>query len=172
MTQYLGYRKPYFRQIFFLQKFRLTLDLINATHTGKYQIILASYLLALIKKVLIMNLKFLLFPIYVSVTLIKSKSEIHPMNFRNPDILKFITKFLFIKCFKKFKICPSLTRFLKCKKRHPKMVDIIEFIWQFIHQNTYKKSLLGPSFTLCPSNVSKPLKIGCYLQIYLVVLIK
>ena len=116
MTQYLGYRKPYFRQIFFLQKFRLTLDLINATHTGKYQIILASYLLALIKKVLIMNLKFLLFPIYVSVTLIKSKSEIHPMNFRKPDILKFITKFLFIKCFKKFKICPSLTRFLKCKK--------------------------------------------------------
>ena len=53
-----------------------------------------SYLLALIKKVLINNLKFLLFPTSVPVTLIKSKLQIHPANLANPEILKFITKFL------------------------------------------------------------------------------
>ena len=50
-----------------------------------------SYLLALIKKTLMKNLKFVLFPTYVSVTLMKSKPQIYPMY---PDILKFITKFL------------------------------------------------------------------------------
>ena len=92
-----------FRQIFFLQKFRLTLDLINTTYTGKYQIVSASYLLALIKKVLIKNLKFLLFPTYAPVTLIKSKSQIHSVNPTNPGILNFITKFLQIECLKNSK---------------------------------------------------------------------
>ena len=40
------------------------------------------------------NLKFILFPTYVSVTLIKSKLQIYPVNPTNQDILKFITKFL------------------------------------------------------------------------------
>ena len=40
------------------------------------------------------NLKFIAFPAYVIVTLIKSKLQIHPVNPTNPDILKFITKFL------------------------------------------------------------------------------
>ena len=53
-----------------------------------------SYLLALIMKVLMKNLKFLLFPTYVRVTLIKSKLQLHPVNPTNPDILKFIAKFL------------------------------------------------------------------------------
>ena len=53
-----------------------------------------SYLLALIKNVLMKNLKFLLFPTYVPMTLIKSKIESHPANPTNPGILKFITKFL------------------------------------------------------------------------------
>ena len=51
-----------------------------------------SYLLALKKKVLMKNLRFLLFPTYVTVTLIKSKLQIYPVNPTNPDILKFITK--------------------------------------------------------------------------------
>ena len=51
-------------------------------------------MLALIKTVLIKNLKFLLFPTPVPVTLIKSKLQIHPANPANPKILKFITKFL------------------------------------------------------------------------------
>ena len=50
------------------------------------------------KKVLMKNLFFFLFfPTYVPVTLIKSKLQIHPANPTNPDILKFITKFLKIK---------------------------------------------------------------------------
>ena len=53
-----------------------------------------SYLLALIMKVLMKNLKFLLFPTYVRVTLIKSKLQLHPVNPTDPDILKFIAKFL------------------------------------------------------------------------------
>ena len=52
-----------------------------------------SYLLAIIKKVLMKNLKFRLFSTYVPVTLIKSKLKIHAANFTDPDILKFITKF-------------------------------------------------------------------------------
>ena len=51
-------------------------------------------LLALMKKILMKNLNFLLFPTYVPVTLIKSKLQIHPVNPTNPDILKFITKLL------------------------------------------------------------------------------
>ena len=38
------------------------------------------YLLALLKKALIKNLKFPLFPTYVPVTLVKSKLQIHPAN--------------------------------------------------------------------------------------------
>ena len=40
------------------------------------------------------NLKLVIFPTYVSVTLMKSKLQFHPTNPTNPDILKFITKFL------------------------------------------------------------------------------
>ena len=50
-----------------------------------------SYLLAQIKKVLMKNLRFLLFPTYVPVTLIKCKLQIHPVNPTNPDISKLIT---------------------------------------------------------------------------------
>ena len=46
-----------------------------------------SYLLALIKKVLI---KFILFPTYIPVTLIKSKGQIHSANLANPDIVKYM----------------------------------------------------------------------------------
>ena len=46
------------------------------------------------KEVLIKNLKFVLFPTYVPVTLLKSKLQIRPANPINPDILIFITKFL------------------------------------------------------------------------------
>ena len=42
------------------------------------------------KKVLMKNLKFLLFPIYIPVTLIKSKLQFDPMNPTNSDILKFL----------------------------------------------------------------------------------
>ena len=56
-----------------------------------------SYLSALIKIVLIKNLKFLFFPTYALVTLIKFKLKFHYANPTNPDILKFITKFLYIK---------------------------------------------------------------------------
>ena len=96
------------------------------SHT-KIEDYFGSYLLALKKKVLAKNLKFDLFPTYVQVTLIKSKLQIHLANPTNPETLKFITKFLQIKGFKKFKICPSLTRSFKYKKR-PKLLDIIEFI--------------------------------------------
>ena len=57
-----------------------------------------SYLLALTKKFLMKNLKLILFPTYVPVTLIKSKLQIRPTNPANPDILKFVTKFFQIKC--------------------------------------------------------------------------
>ena len=60
----------------------------------KIQDYFGSYLLAPIKKVLMNNLKFILFSTYVPVILIKSKLQIHPANPTNPDILKFITKFL------------------------------------------------------------------------------
>ena len=53
-----------------------------------------SYLSATMKKALMKNLKFFLFPTYVTVTLIKSKLEVHPANLTNPDIWKFIAKFL------------------------------------------------------------------------------
>ena len=53
-----------------------------------------SYLLAVIKKVLVKNLKFFFFATYVPVTLIKSELQTDPVNPANPDILKFITKFL------------------------------------------------------------------------------
>ena len=43
------------------------------------------------------NLKLLPFPTYVPVTLIKSILQIHRVNPTNPEILKFITKFLKIK---------------------------------------------------------------------------
>ena len=58
-----------------------------------------------------------------------NKVQIHPANPTNLDILKFFTKFLQTKDLQKFKICPSLTRSLKCqKKNYPKILDIIEFI--------------------------------------------
>ena len=79
------------------------------------------------KKVLMKNLKFLLFPIYVPATLLKPKLQVHPANLTNPDILKFTTKFLEIKCSWKFKVCPSFTRSFKCKKSHPEMFDIMEY---------------------------------------------
>ena len=53
-----------------------------------------SYSLVLIKKVVTKNLKFLLFPTYVPVTLIRSKLQIHPANPTHSYILKFITEFL------------------------------------------------------------------------------
>ena len=56
-----------------------------------HEIIRGSYLLGLIKKVLMENVNFLLFPTYVSVTLIKSKLQIHPVNLTKQDFLKFIT---------------------------------------------------------------------------------
>ena len=74
------------------------------------------------------NVKFLLFPTYIPVTLIMPKLQIHPANPTNPDILKFTTKFLKIKWSYKFKISPSFTRSLKCKKSHPKMLGIMESI--------------------------------------------
>ena len=40
------------------------------------------------------NLKFPIFPTYVPVTLTKPKLQIHPVNPRNVDTLKLITKFL------------------------------------------------------------------------------
>ena len=40
------------------------------------------------------NRKFILFPTYAPVTLIKSKLQLHPANPTDPDILKFIAKFL------------------------------------------------------------------------------
>ena len=72
------------------------------------------------------NLTFLLFPTSVPATLMNSKLQIHNVSPTNPDILKFITEFL--KSSKKFKIFPSFTRSLKCKKSHPKMLDVFEFI--------------------------------------------
>ena len=92
------------------------------------EIIRGSYLLALIKKVLMENLNLLIFPTYVTVNLIKSKLQIHPVNPTNPDILKFITKVLWIKYLWKLKICSSFTRSLKFEKIHAKMLDIMEFI--------------------------------------------
>ena len=56
--------------------------------------IYTSYLLALTKKVLMKNLKFVLFPTYVPATLVKSKLKIYPVNSTNTDILKFFTTFL------------------------------------------------------------------------------
>ena len=69
-----------------------TLDLINASHT-EISDYFGSYFLASIRKVLMKNLKFLLFSTYVPVTLIKSKLQIHAGNPTNPDILNFFTKF-------------------------------------------------------------------------------
>ena len=40
------------------------------------------------------NPKFAFFPIYVPVALTKSKLQIHPASLTNPDISKFIAKFL------------------------------------------------------------------------------
>ena len=51
-------------------------------------------MLALTKKVLMKNLKFVLFPTYVPATLVKSKLKIYPVNSTNTDILKFFTTFL------------------------------------------------------------------------------
>ena len=42
------------------------------------------------------NLTFVVFPIYVQVTFIKSKLEIPPVNPTNPDILKFIIHYSLI----------------------------------------------------------------------------
>ena len=81
-------------RLFFLKTFRSTLDLTNVTHTRKYQIIFGSCLLTLIKKVSMKNLKLLLILTYVPTTLIESKLQIHLVNPTNPDILKFITRFL------------------------------------------------------------------------------
>ena len=52
-----------------------------------------SYLLAIIKKVLMKNLNFLLFSMYFPITLIRSKLQIHLAYPTNPVFLKFITKF-------------------------------------------------------------------------------
>ena len=46
------------------------------------------------KKVLMKNLKFPLFPTYARVALIMSKLQIHPVNPTDPHILKLIAKFL------------------------------------------------------------------------------
>ena len=43
---------------------------------------------------LMKNVKLIFFPTYVPVTLVKSKLQIHLTNTTNPDILKYITKFL------------------------------------------------------------------------------
>ena len=40
----------------------------------------------------------------------------------------------------------------KCKKSHPKKLDIMEFIRQFLQKDAYKKSQICFSFTLCPGN--------------------
>ena len=47
-------------------------------------------------KVFIKNLKFALFPIYVLVTLIKSKQQIHGVTVTNPDTLKLLDTMEFI----------------------------------------------------------------------------
>ena len=75
------------------------------------------------------NLKFLLFPIDAPVTLIKSKLQIQPVNPTNPDILKFITKFLKIKGLQKSKILFFKITLLKCKECHPKMLDFMTCVW-------------------------------------------
>ena len=95
------------------------------------------------------NLKFDLFPTYVQ--------QIHPANPTNPETLKFIAKFLQIKGLQKFKICPSLTRSSKYKKR-PKMLDIIELLGNSYTKYAYKKIQICPLFTLFPWNLLKPPK--------------
>ena len=75
------------------------------------------------------NLKFLLFPTDVPVTLLKSKLQIHPVNPTNPDILKFITKFLKIKGLQKSKILFFKITPLKCKECHPQMLDFMKCVW-------------------------------------------
>ena len=76
-------------RLFLLETFRSNLDLINVAHTLNYQ---RKLFVWLIKKVLMENVNFLLFPTYVSVTLIKSNLQIHPVNLTKQDFLKFITK--------------------------------------------------------------------------------
>ena len=87
----------------------------------------------------------------------KSKLQIHSENPTNPETLKFITKFLQIKGLQKFKICPSLTRSSKYKKR-PKMLDIIELLGNSYTKYAYKKIQICPLFTLFPWNLLKPPK--------------
>ena len=65
------------------------------------------------------NLKFLLFPTYVSVTLIKSKLQVHPVNPTNHEVL--INKVLI----KKIQFYPYL---LEIFRNHRKIFAIFEFI--------------------------------------------
>ena len=86
------------------------------------------------------NVKFLLFPTYIPVTLIMPKLQIHAVNPTNPDILKFTTKFLKIKWSYKFKISPSFTRSLNVKKATQKCVEL----WNLLG-SSYKKLLIKNS---------------------------
>ena len=61
------------------------------------------------------NLKFLLSPAYVSVSLIKSKLQIHPVNPANPVIFEIRHEVLINQVLMKFKICPLFTRPIKYK---------------------------------------------------------
>ena len=76
--------------LIFNQTFSVNFRLNKCNSHTKISDYFGSYLLALIKKVL-------LFLTYVPVTSIKSKLQIHPANPTNPDILKFFTKFSYIK---------------------------------------------------------------------------
>ena len=79
----------------FLETFWSTLVRLNKCNShAKTSDHFGFYLLALIKKFIMKKLKFLFFPTYVPVTLIKSKLQIHPLNPANPDILKVMTKYL------------------------------------------------------------------------------
>ena len=125
-----------------------------------------SYLLTLIKKVLMKNLNFLLSPIYVPVTLINSKFQIHPVNLRNLDIFILIIKFLLIKWLSKFKLCPLFTRSLNCKKANQKHLILWNLLGSSYKKNVYKKSQIRPSFILCPCNSLKSPKNAKCFAIY------
>ena len=87
-----------FRQTFFPQNVLVNFRLKKCYSQMKTLDYFGSYLLVLIKKVFMKHLKFLLLSTYVAVTLTKCKLQTDPVNPTNPDILKFIMKFLWIKC--------------------------------------------------------------------------
>ena len=124
-----------FRKTFFpwndLVNFRL-----NKCHSHTKISDFRIFLLALIKKVLMKNLKLPFFLTYVPVTLIKSKLQIYPVNPINPVLWNSQDVLI--------NLSPYFTRSLKSKKNTQKSL----LLWNLLG-SSYKKTLMkNPKYVL------------------------